>query len=425
MYSSAKNYFKYKSKHKDIVTFENEILMEEKTELDKWNFYGKYFCLINEKKELNKEVLNELWNIIPSHHLIFTKKSDNEILFTFKNNLTKNAFKKSIEFEVKEQSLKELINSTNCSRIEQGIYEEKLLTLFFKFNKLNIINLHFLDVNIIEVEELYQFINSKYEKHPHELLCNEPIIITQSNYNGKYYDIIILVPININDEYEAIFVQIGLNKTKKEVQVLENDIKRNKLSYINGIKKFTDKTIKDVYLIFIFDKETLLNKIDLDGSLSNGVEYCLQNNIKFFLFSLEDYYLYEKNNNSDNYESIEYFNYKIEMENEKILGKKRAKPPGVHFFGIENIFGNDVLEALFEENREILNSKKINITNNSINKLLNKKGKKCILLYNNKKDDIFLIINNMIKKYSKENKFVQLDKSFNSYELLDSYEFVV
>ena len=50
---------------------------------------------------------------------------------------------------------------------------------------------------MLEVEELYQFIISKYERYSGELINNKPIIITQNNFRGKFYDILILIPIKV------------------------------------------------------------------------------------------------------------------------------------------------------------------------------------------------------------------------------------
>ena len=420
IYISAKNYFKYKSNITDINNFSNKMLNEEKAELDKWDFYGKYFCLVNENVELKRDILNKYWDIIPSYHLIFTQKS-NKICFKFQNSLIRTAFKKSIEYEVKKQSLKELLNSYNCESIEQGIYEEKLLTLLLQFNKVKINNLLFSEENMLEVEELYQFIISKYERYSGELINNKPIIITQNNFRGKFYDILILIPINDKGDYDAIFIQIGLNKTKQEVMKLENDINQNKSKYIKGIKKYVGKDINDIYLVFIFDKDTQEKKIDLYDSCSKGVEYCIKNYIKFYLFSLDDFFLYEKKDNSDSYEKVEDFTYKI--QNKNILGKKRPESNKRDWYGLENIFDNDVLEALINEKKEFENLKKINIFKCKFSSKLLKKNKKAyILLFNKENYDIFLIINGNIKQYTDDKKFVEIDEDINTELIFNAYQ---
>jgi hypothetical protein len=290
-----------------------------------------------------------------------------------------------------------------------------------QFNKVKINNLLFSEENMLEVEELYQFIISKYERYSGELINNKPIIITQNNFRGKLYDILILIPINDKGDYDAIFIQIGLNKTKQEVMKLENDINQNKSKYIKGIKKYVGKDINDIYLVFIFDKDTQEKKIDLYDSCSKGVEYCIKNYIKFYLFSLDDFFLYEKKDNSDSYEIVEDFTYKI--QNKNILGKKRPESNKRDWYGLENIFDNDVLEALINEKKEFENLKKINIFKCKFSSKLLKKNKKAyILLFNKENYDIFLIINGNIKQYTDDKKFVEIDEDINTELIFNAYQ---
>ena len=79
------------------------------------------------------------------------------------NNFRKNALKKLLQYEIEVNSIENLLRLNNKESTQIGIYEEKLLTLFLKFNKMNLTNIHFVDENRLEVEELYQFINSKYD----------------------------------------------------------------------------------------------------------------------------------------------------------------------------------------------------------------------------------------------------------------------
>ena len=68
-----------------------------------------------------------------------------------------------LQYEIEVNSIENLLKLNNKESTQVGIYEEKLLTLFLKFNKINLTNIHFVDENRLEVEELYQFINSKYD----------------------------------------------------------------------------------------------------------------------------------------------------------------------------------------------------------------------------------------------------------------------
>ena len=171
------------------------------------------------------------------------------------------------------------------------------------------------------------------------------------------------------------------------------------------------------FLIKILKKK----KIDLYDSCSKGVEYCIKNYIKFYLFSLDDFFLYEKKDNSDSYEIVEDFTYKI--QNKNILGKKRPESNKRDWYGLENIFDNDVLEALINEKKEFENLKKINIFKCKFSSKLLKKNKKAyILLFNKENYDIFLIINGNIKQYTDDKKFVEIDEDINTELIFNAYQ---
>ena len=195
----------------------------------------------------------------------------------------------------------------------------------------------------------------------------------------------ILIPLkNSDDYYEAIFFQIGLNKTKSEIIRLINDISINDNKYKKGIEKYLNITIKDIYINFIFDKETQENNIEM-GDKSCGSNYCLSNNIIFYLFSLEDYKLY-KLNESMIYEQISIYEYKI--ENKNILGNKRKK--------LLMPLVNDIYDILDENEKNQLIKLKPNI--------------KYIKRY--LKSDIYInILQN--KKLYKNHLYIFIDHSFN------------
>ena len=167
----------------------------------------------------------------------------------------------------------------------------------------------------MQVEELYYFICSKYEKLEKKIEHKKPIIITQNNFKGKFYDIIILIPIPNTDYFDSVFVQIGLNKKYTEISTLQKDIATNHHKYKNGIEKYINVNISNIYLHFIFDKQTQENCITNNES---GSIYCLKNKIQFHLFSLEDNQLYNMDDNF-NFQKASFFEYKPKKKN--ILGK--------------------------------------------------------------------------------------------------------
>ena len=78
---------------------------------------------------------------------------------------------------------------------------------------------------------------------------------------------------NKNNTYEGVFVQIGLNKTSSYINTLGNDISLNDEKFKKGIEEYIDITINEVYLVFIFDKETQKNK---SGYWDCVADYCLK-----------------------------------------------------------------------------------------------------------------------------------------------------
>ena len=121
------------------------------------------------------------------------------------------------------------------------------------------------------------------------------------------------------------------------------------------------------------------------GDKSCGSNYCLSNNIIFYLFSLEDYKLYKLNEGMI-YEQISIYEYKI--ENKNILGNKRKK--------LLMPLVNDIYDILDENEKNQLIKLKPNI--------------KYIKRYS--KSDIYInILQN--KKLYKNHLYIFIDHSFN------------
>ena len=352
IYSNPEYYFNFESKklnYTKINDFTNYILEEETKVMKDKNFFGKYYSLIYENKSLDKKTINKYYDILPHKYLSFFKTKES-IHFKIANILFKAAMKKSIEYQINSQNLIYLLKSEGLERTQIGIFEEKLLTLLFKYNKIPLINLYFEKQNQLEVNELYYFISSKYDKLEQNIIINKPILITQSNFRGKFYDLIILIPITNTENYEAIFVQIGLNKKKDEIKILQEDIAKNHNKYRKGLEKYLNIKITNIYLNFIFYKQT---QEDKSSEYDSGSIYCLNNNIQFHLFSLEDFELYQIKDNDFHFEKTSIFEYKFEEKN--VLGKKRDKL-------FDDIFEN-LVRVFSEEERNILEKMNKNIKN--------------------------------------------------------------
>ena len=212
------------------------------------------------------------------------------MIFKFHNEIFKSAIKKSIEVSIKEDAYKYLLNESNKDAITYGIFEEKLLILIISYNKLGLNDLIFCDENKFEIEEINKFRDSCFKKTKQKYIKMKPILITQMNFLGQNYDLLILIPNSTENYYIAYLIQIGKNKTRAYIEKIINELKKDEQAIIGGIEKFIDCNISKIELVFIFDKETQINEINNGGF--SGAQYCVFNKILFYLFSLDDYLLY-------------------------------------------------------------------------------------------------------------------------------------
>ena len=270
----------------DIDNTKKMRITEEKDFCKKFNIYGMYFSTFYEGREIKISDLEKNYEIMPIDFLVFTIYDNNNISFKFHNEIFKSAVKNSINHIIQENNFMYILNNFDNNRITYGIFEEKLLILFLSCNKLNLIDLEFTEENKLEVEEIFQFKNNAFDKTNKVIDKNKPIIITQENYLGQNYDLLILIPKKSLNSYKAYFIQIGTNKTKTQIDIIKTDLKEKESKYKEGIEKFTGCNISEVELVFIFDKDTqigLKNKNQFSGA-----KYCIENNILFYLFSIED-----------------------------------------------------------------------------------------------------------------------------------------
>ena len=314
-----------------------EILVnEERKYCEKFNIYGMNFSVINNKKDLNLEILLKYIPILPFEYLNFSiNKEDNSFKFEFFNPIFLSAVKKSIKAEIKEKSLSFLLENDNKDYIINGIYEEKLLTQIISNNKMKLKNLEISENNLLEVNKICELKDKKYEKTSQKINIDSSIIITQSTFLAPLYDLLILVPEKYNDKivHIAYMIQIGTNKPENKIKEIESDFNPNKTKYISGIKKLIDNNIdiKRIELLFIFDKNT-------QEKLNNcGEKYCNKYSIKFYCFSTDTYKLYKSFDN----------NTYIEIDEFGDFSKKRNW----------NIYERERLGFLKKEEVDFINSK--------------------------------------------------------------------
>ena len=275
---------------KNIDELKKIRINEEKEFCKKFNVYGMYYSTFYEGREIKLSDLEKNYEILPIDFLVFTIYNNNNVSFKFHNEIFKSAVKKSINYTIQENNFMYILNNFDNNRITYGIFEEKLLTLFLSCNKLNLIDLEFTEENKLEVEEIFQFKNNTFDKTNKLIDKDKPIIITQENYLGQNYDLLVLIPIQSLDSFLAYFIQIGTNKTSTQINIIKTDLNENKSKYKDGIETFTGCNIFKTELVFIFDKNTQIGL--KDKNVFNGAQYCIENSILFYLFSIEDQKLY-------------------------------------------------------------------------------------------------------------------------------------
>ena len=264
--------------------------------------------------------------------------------------------------------------------------------------------------NLLEVNEIFKFKNDNIVKISQIIENGSPIIITQENFLGESYDLLVLIPKKENDTYiyKAYMTQIGTNKNKEQIDKIKSDFNTDKKKYLSGIKKFIDNNIKitDIELLFIFDKETQ-NKLILRKTNINflGSKYCIQNGIRFYCFSLENFKLYKTFDNKNYYIIDEFgdFNKYIKKPWQSYASERFSflVEEEINFIN-SKINGDirDVLNIFYRSNTKVMDEiekEKIYILMNDINKYYIIKGK----IYNFINDSFTLIRKKDIDKNEK------------------------
>ena len=293
-------------KVKNEKELEKILIKEEILHCEKFNLYGLQYSIINNTKNIELEKLLNYIHILPCEYLIFSINQDNTITFNYFNPIFSKAVKISIKLKIKEKSINYLLSEENKDFLITGIYDEKLLSTFISYNKLNLKNLETSESNLLEINKISELKNNNVEKTNNKIESGLPIIITQEDFLEELYDLLILIPKKEIEVilYNAYMIHIDSNNNKQEIDEIKDDFDKDKENYSSGINKFIGNNIriKNIELIFIFDKETqnklILRKTDINNLGSN---YCILNRIKFYCFSLETFKLYKTFDNINYY----------------------------------------------------------------------------------------------------------------------------
>ena len=138
-----------------------------------------------------------------------------------------------------------------------------------------------------------------YNGEIYEIEGDKNVIIRQTQFTGKYYDLLLII--NHKGKTYGIFVQIGINKTRKDIEKYYNNLVKKNEDYIKGIKNLINININEIGFLLIFDYERqvfLKNK----GCKTQGVGYCDKNKIAYLIY--KDFQLYDNLDSQDPITSI-------------------------------------------------------------------------------------------------------------------------
>lgn len=277
----------------------NEIIKEFKNNnLHSFLILSKYIGA-----SINIEELKDVFILIPFEYLSIEIKKDNirniiMIKFFFNLEIYKIIFNESIKGLLKIDTLK---NKKNLFKDESngkdGIDFEDLIIEQFWNNTFDYIQ--FPENNKLIVTEIYELKNNIVVNK--NLTISKPIIIKQTKFQGKFYDLLIII--NKDDKRCAIFIQIGLDKTGIEINRYLSNLIKNENSYIRGIELFINDKINSLGFMLILDHDHQKDYLNNTNIKSKGVGYCINNNIDFLIY--KEFNLYKNLEDTNPINSIE------------------------------------------------------------------------------------------------------------------------
>lgn len=273
---------------------------------------SKYINVSVELQELNNEFLG-----LPLKYLTVEKNVDiNEnilLKFQFGLNIYKAIFEEFIKGFLKVDSLKNSMDLFQEENIEKDGIEFKDFIIEQIWN--NTFNyLIFPENNKIKIKEIYHLKDNKDVIS--NLTSSKPIIIRQTIFEGKFYDLMLIL--EQNDKTYAIFIKIGLDKTGNEIKCCIKNIREHHEKYIRGIGALVNREIDSLGFFLIFDYS--YQKILKDkNNQSNGAEFCVMNDIDFLIY--HNYQLFKNIDDSNPINSIEVTNKTLVFSKEQVKEK--------------------------------------------------------------------------------------------------------
>ena len=286
IYYANNNYIKNIINDEEKKENENkdELILKKELEQKIYSFYQIYLS-----EELNKRIFSYK-TIMANRSYIsqfpleyFEIKMIKEGLeFNFYDNTFKQCFRNIVGFEIEKGTLTNLLKRNDYPRTFLGVCFEKLITLLLIHNKMNLRNLIFKKNNIKEISEIAK-LKEEYYSGPkfEDINKDEPILLVQENFFGPLYDLLVLT--KRNNFYYSDFIQIGVDKTKEQIEQIINDLESKYNKYKENILKAFGIDTNYISVLFIFDYATQKEK-----NYSTGFKICQDKSINFYLFSIKD-----------------------------------------------------------------------------------------------------------------------------------------
>ena len=256
-----------------------------KYDLDKVKEYNNLI----EKEKVDYDELKEILKVIPLSFISFYPyvAEENEINDNskelFKVCYLNGFYKNSINNYLQSFQMIDYEIDKNKKPGEKGDILEELVIKSIKGGYFS----NFKPDITIEIKSIYKLSQyddegqkNKFEdeiKKFEEIFSNKKmklIMITQSNPNGKKYDIAFLHQYE-DGKYQFILVQVTRRKEKKEMRQYTN-VKCDCYSFANFFALFNDIRLKRYHFAFIFQGGYNQNK--------QNMSFCIKHNIKFFKF---------------------------------------------------------------------------------------------------------------------------------------------
>ena len=281
------NYRYNNNMKQDKIIFESVIKEEISNDFKKIELKN-FFCL---SKYLNIFVnitqLKRDFEYFPFEFLNLENDEKNEhlIKISFKLLIYKGVFLESIKGLLKIDNIKSTfnLNKNDNDNQKDGVQFEDIIVEQLWNNSLGLYE--YPEKNKIRVIDIFSIKN--YNGESHEIEKDKNVIIRQTQFCGKFYDLLLII--NRNGKTYGIFIQIGLNKTRYDIEQYYNNLVKYNDNYIQGIKNLLNIEINEIGFLLIFDyeKQVLFKK----SNKTQGVGYCNENKIAYLIY--KNFELYE------------------------------------------------------------------------------------------------------------------------------------